>query len=100
MTGDGEDQPAEYGLVMPFVVCQSQGGPYEDAAFVAGYEAACVGFTLDVLQRVGGSFERWVSPSLVPQLDLIAMDHGYKTTAEPWDEHPDEYVRIRFEPAP
>jgi hypothetical protein len=95
-----EQEPVEYGLVMPFVACRSHGGEYDDIAFTAGYEAAWCAFTLAVVQKVAGSFERWVSPALVPQLDLIAMDHGYKTTTEPWDEHPDEYVRIRFEPAP
>ncbi len=72
----------------------------DDAAFVAGYEAAFVQCTLAAIAPAGGSFERWVSPALVPQLDLVAMKHGYKATSEPWNEHPEEYARVRFEPAP
>lgn len=30
------EEEQEYDLVMPFVVCQSQGGPYDDDAFVGG----------------------------------------------------------------
>lgn len=93
-----QEQPAEYGLVMPFVACQSQGGAYDDSSFVAGYEAATVDAVLGATQKVIGSFERWVVPGLVPQLDLIAMRHGYTTTSEPWDEHPEDYVQMRFEP--
>ncbi len=88
----------EYGLVMPFVACEDQGGPYEAGAFVAGYEAGTTDLTLKVIAPMGGSFDRWVPPGLVPQLDLIAMRHGYSTTTEPWDEHPDEYVHITYTP--
>ncbi len=92
-------EPAEYGLELPFVACESAGGPYDDAAFVAGFECGFVESMLHVVSRAGGSFERWVNPALMPQLDLIAMKHGYKTTSEPWDEHPDEYVKVNFEPS-
>jgi hypothetical protein len=40
----------------------------------------------------------WTVPSaLVPQLDLLAAKHGYKMTAEPWEEHPDEWTFTSFE---
>jgi hypothetical protein len=29
------DDQHEWGMVMPFVVCQSKGGPYDDDSFVA-----------------------------------------------------------------
>jgi len=72
---DDESQEAEYRPVMPFVVCASAGGPYDDAAFVAGYEAGSLDAALRTIREVGGVIERWVNPNLVPQLDLIAMRH-------------------------
>lgn len=53
MTGAGDDHEehdAEFGLVMPFVVCESQGGPYDDNAYVAGFEAGNLAMNL-VLNR-------------------------------------------------
>lgn len=84
---DGE---AEYGLVMPFVACKSQGGAFDDASFVSGYR---LGEASAVLEHAKP--ERhvlWAHPDDIAQLDLIAMRHGYSLTTEPWDEHPDEHV--------
>lgn len=36
----------EYGLIMPFVVCESRGGPYEDDPFVAGLIAMQHGWSI------------------------------------------------------
>lgn len=66
---------AEYGLVMPFVVCASQGGPYEDDAFVGGYECGQIDTALSLRQPIG---YRQVHTTSLPQLDLIAMRHGYR----------------------
>lgn len=83
--GEGE---AEYGLVMPFVVCESEGGPYESAAFVAGWDCAFVDDTLRSLAtpRTNGvtaaTVQRYVKPEAVPQLDPIAMRHGFTLTTE------------------
>lgn len=76
---------AEYGLVMPFVVCQSKGGPYDDDAYVAGYEAGHLDAILryDAVLRAQG-FLPQPPPGDAPfhaenrpQLDLIAMRHGW-----------------------
>lgn len=98
-----DDAEAEYGLVMPFVVCQSKGGPYDDDAFAAGFHAGridCWLRVLPILERIGGKFDtsepEMVRSPLVPQLDLIAMRHGYVVEAEPWAEHPDEWTAVRF----
>ena len=87
-----EREPTEYGLVMPFVVVQSVGGPYADDAFVAGCEYGFIDATLHAIARTAGTFERMVNPKLVPQLDLLAMHHGYAITSEPWDEPPENGV--------
>ncbi|MGE3795121.1 MAG: hypothetical protein AB7I38_14500 [Dehalococcoidia bacterium] len=71
---DHED--ASYGLVMPFVATTSNGGPFDDQAFVAGYECGSIDMALHVLAPIGATVSRWVHPELLPQLDLIAMRHG------------------------
>ena len=90
-TGGEED---EYALVMPFVVCSSEGGPYESRAFVAGFRLGTVDATLRLTAPI--EFEVYLDPAEVPQADLIAMHHGYTLTTVPWDEHPDEWVYSRF----
>lgn len=77
MMGDIE---SGFELVMPFIVCQSQGGPYEDAAYVAGYEAGKLDAELALGPRHVVAF--WPpNPSFhagnAPQLELIAMKNGY-----------------------
>jgi hypothetical protein len=96
---DDRDQPGDYGLIMPFVVCKDQGGPYDGDAFVAGYVAGILDTLLPIVRPHGVTVERYVVPELVPQLDLLAMRHGFKLTAEPWDEHPDEWTFVTFTPA-
>lgn len=93
-----ENDNEGWGLVMPFVVTQSVGGPYDDAAFCAGYRAGVIDADLALLSGYPTSRRQYtVEPSLVGQLDLIAMRHGFRMTTEPWDEHPDEWVYVTFE---
>jgi hypothetical protein len=85
-----EDQPQDTELVMPFVVCASQGGPYDDDAFVAGFQAGSLYKTLAAIAAVEatGVIEVPVRTALLPQLDLIAMKFGFTTEAVP-AESPD-----------
>jgi hypothetical protein len=85
--------PADYGLVMPFVVCESVGGPYEDRAFVAGVRYGQIAAEVAEL-KPGHAWSWTVETPLVRQLDLLAMHEGLTMTAEPWDEHPDEWVHV------
>jgi hypothetical protein len=72
-------EPPDYALVMPFVVCRSQGGPYDDDSFVAGYELGRLDAELPVLAALNfDSISRQVPTPCVEQLDLIAMRHGYR----------------------
>lgn len=74
---------AEYGLVMPFTVCTSKGGPYDDASFVAGYEMGLLDARLaDGPARVNASLRS----DSIPQIDLLAMRHGYAVATEPWED--------------
>lgn len=72
---EGEDRGAE--LVERFVVVASTGGPYDDDSFVAGayYGLADVFLTMFRGSEAGGFI---VPSALVPQLDLLAMRHGYQ----------------------
>lgn len=69
----------EYDLVMPFVVCESNGGPYDDEAYVAGWEAGKLDLMLELKRPRPGQFFRPDIPIHAdnrPQFDLIAMKHG------------------------
>ncbi len=85
---------AEYGLLMPFVACLTQGGTYEDRAFVAGYN--CGALDARMQHEPEDVWAHYVAPDLIAQLDLIAMRHGWTLTHEPWDEHPDEWTLATF----
>ena len=79
-----------YGLIMPFVVCSSKGGPFDDDAYVNGYEAG----NFDAKLESGGleMFETLVFHTAnLPQIELIAMKHGYSMKAGPAnpDDDPD-----------
>lgn len=88
---ESRPEDAEYGLVMPFVVCQPD-GPFDAGAFVAGWECGVLEARLAGIVGVGVvTVQRYVHTPVLPQLDLIAMKHGFRVTAEPWDEHPDEW---------
>ena len=75
----------EFDLVMPFVVCRSKGGPYDDHAYVAGFEAGRLDMALTLSPMLPGSRVREPMPyhsDNIPQLDLIAMRHGVRLEVE------------------
>jgi hypothetical protein len=93
-TPDPQDCPEDDGwhLAVPFVVCQSQGGPYDDEAFVAGFQAGQISQALAAAKTAGADrLIRTVRMDLVKQLDLIAMDAGFTlrfTEVEETEDHP------------
>lgn len=79
---DDEDRPEAEGmrmeLVVPFIVCTSKGGPYDDDSFVAGFVAGEIDRALSVAAAAGADrLTRTVRTALVPQLELLAMQHGF-----------------------
>lgn len=95
MTGDRTpDEPAEYGLLMPFTVVASKGGPYDDASYCAGYEMG----QLDAALAAGPRLHQiTIRTANVPQADLVAMLHGYTSEAA----EPSEcggWTWVEFEP--
>ena len=86
------DDDCEMQLAYPFVVCQSQGGPYPDDAFVAGVQ---LGQLIGELKHSRPIYhEATVMPALVPQIDLVAMHEGYSMTSEPWEAAPDDWAFV------
>lgn len=80
------DDEVEYELVMPFVVVTSKGGPYDDEAFVAGWSCAEINQAIEAVAPWNGTFVRAIRTTVLPQVDLIAMKHGYQLT---YDEDED-----------
>lgn len=70
---DGHDQ---FGLVMPFVCCASNGGDFDDVAFVAGFQVGRIDHALDA--GTLAAMSDLVYAPLEKQLDLVAMRHGYR----------------------
>jgi hypothetical protein len=87
-------------LVMPFVVCKSEGGPFEDEAFVCGVRFGQHRYELSTCQGVI-MWADYITPQMVPQYDLLAMDLGFVMTIEPADvesceDHPYDWVLAVF----
>jgi hypothetical protein len=89
-----DNRPEEYRLVMPFVVCRSQGGPWDDEAFVAGYEMG----RIDQDPGLVGSTGCYIHADSVPQADLIAMRHGLTCETADTDES-GVWTLVRFHAA-
>lgn len=80
-----EHDEVGFGIVMPFVVVTSKGGPYDDAAYVAGYEAGVLQTRFDsaeVLLTTTITCEMPFHTENIPQLDLIAMRNGWTVESE------------------
>lgn len=75
------DTPAEFGLIVPFIVCATNGGPYDDGPYCAGYEAGTIAVVLASLPPEITQAERTVRTDNLPQIDLIAMQHGWTVNA-------------------
>ena len=74
MSGE-DDDIVEAELIMPFVVCESKGGPFHDDSFCAGYHLGRIDAQMESGEIGPGGILTLRTPS-VPQLDLIAMRHG------------------------
>ena len=82
----------EWELVMPFLVTESEGGLYDDLAYVAGFECGQIdGLLAALIDNENPQVEtvtRIVRAANVTQVDLVAMRRGF--TAEVGEvEQPD-----------
>lgn len=87
---DIPDDDDGYVLAVPFVVCQSNGGPFDDAAFVAGFQAGIIDQALHAALTMGVESLRFtVDSRLEKQLELIGMNRGFHhVTCDPVDGYP------------
>jgi hypothetical protein len=103
MHRDPADEPEGdgYELVVPFIVCRSAGGPYDDEAYVAGVQAGQISQALQAAAAVGAVEARFtVYTTLVKQLELIGMSRGFPVVlAVESDEVPEwSFVSFRTNP--
>lgn len=98
---NGETPDDDYALVYPFVVCKSNGGPYDDDSFVAGARFAQIDAELQLAHMLAHDHSATVEPALVPQLELLAMHRGYTLRIEEFDGEDlgvrDAWARAVFE---
>ena len=76
------DDEASYGLVMPFVACTSKGGPFDDAAYVAGFEMGRLDEELRSAGHCLNGGTTTIHAGNAEQADLICMRHGFTATVE------------------
>jgi hypothetical protein len=92
-----EPEDTRSGIVMPFVVVASQGGPYDDASYFAGYEMGLLSAALG-MQPAG--FRTRIHAGNRAQADLLAMKHGYTLHVEEIrDERLGEWLDATFHAA-
>lgn len=73
-----ENDDHAMGLVMPFIVVKSAGGVLDDMSFACGWDCGALYGELEACHLLGATpHGRWVKPEILPQLDLIAMRHGF-----------------------
>lgn len=83
-----------FSILMPFVVCASNGGPLEDQAFICGVQFGQIWQLFHTHPPLVLSL--YVNSLIVPQLDLLAMHCGYVFKAQPWEDRPDEWTLVSF----
>jgi hypothetical protein len=87
-------------LLMPFIVCKSNGGELDDDAFVVGMELGGLDANLRMCAAMNAfavPMPRFIHSVGVKQLDLIAMQHGFVVEHEEWDgEGPGEWSWVQF----
>ena len=91
----GEDENG-WNLLMPFIVCQSKGGPYDDDAFTAGWHCGSIDAELTALYMYPNPKPSYtVRAEMVPQLELIGMRHGFPVLVAEATGYP-EWTLITF----
>lgn len=94
----GDSTQQHMSLVVPFVACRSQGGPYEDNGFAAGFQAGEIHRALLMAAPAHAERVRFpmVRSDLLPQLDLLAMHAGFTIVARNIDERFPQWADVTF----
>lgn len=92
----------DFQLEMPFINVKSKGGPFDDDAYVCGFEVGAIAAEMQLASSLRTSSmvvafpsSRYVHAINVPQLDLIAMRYGFTVTSSP-PEDDSEWAFIQF----
>lgn len=95
---DVEQTQQHMSLVVPFVACRSQGGPYDDEGFAAGFQAGEIHRALLMAAPAHAAQVRFpmVRSNLLPQLDLLAMHAGFTIVANASDERFPDWADVTF----
>lgn len=85
-----DDDETDEALVMPFVVCRSSGGLYDDDSFLAGmyFGRACASMDEEEIWMAA------VPTQLIPQLDLLAMGSRANLIVQETDSEYWTYVEL------
>jgi len=85
MMGMASPAPAAWNVEVPFAVCATNGGPFDDASFIAGYQVGRVTNALAHGAELGAdSMSFTVLRCLLAQIEVAGMQHGFPYTfAEP-----------------
>lgn len=93
----------EFEMGMKFVVVKTEGGPYDDGAYVAGFELGALNARLEAALHHGlGLPQATIHRENLPQADLLAMQVGATMEELPWpssvdDETAGEWAWVKFE---
>lgn len=91
-------EPGEMALTVPFTACVSNGGPYDDEAFAAGFDCGAMHTEMLLLRTIGATpAARLVKPGVLDQLDLLAMHNRYTIKRGETDEA-SGWVWVSFTP--
>lgn len=97
MSENEDPEEGEYQLVAPIVLARSNGGPFDDAAVVAGMTCGALDQELTITAALNTlPHERYIDLPLIKQVDLIAMRHGYVLGLGEVDEA-SGYQRVAFD---
>lgn len=79
-----DEERIGYELMVPFVACASNGGPYEDVPFVAGFEMGKLWAWCSALKGADqATFVMTIRAENRDQADLIAMNFGARINDVP-----------------
>jgi len=76
---DEEEEPT-FELLVPFTCVESEGGPYNDKAFAAGWQLGAAWQLLQQHKDVWTESVLLFYPDLAHQVDLMAMQFGFMTS--------------------
>ena len=97
---ENDDHEHEYAMVMPFILTASNGGPFDDAAFVSGWRLGHLDADLGHARASDGAVTivAVIDERDTPQADLLAMRHRFtmatRDVGDGWVEATFEFAQL------